>query len=166
MENCFALHLGQDSDGEEIPHPQGRGRAWEAKPNLEMRLIPAERQQVLATWYFDGCSLLSSCSLGPWRWRVGGGVRRLYEVGERGEKGFPPFDTSGPSDKQTRSVFIGLPPSPSTPSSAPSLSLGAEDRTQRNLCLSCTGRAQTNRGLLWPLISRSYAAPVPLQEPD
>lgn len=33
---------------------------------------------------------------------------------------------------------------------------------QRNLCLSWTGREQTNRGLLWPLISRSYAAPIQL----
>ncbi|TNN44333.1 hypothetical protein EYF80_045455 [Liparis tanakae] len=40
------------------------------------------------------------------------------------------------------------------------------DSTQRNLCLSPTGREQTHRGLLRPLISSSYAAPVRLRRPD
>lgn len=46
------------------------------------------------------------------------------------------------------------------PPSSPPLSVRAEIG-QRNLCLSCTGRARTNTGLLWPLISRPLAAPVP-----
>lgn len=50
----------------------------------------------------------------------------------------------------------------SYPSLSLSLYIKREEIGQRNLCLSWTGREQTNRGLLWPLISRSYAAPIQL----
>ncbi len=68
-----------------------------------------------------------------------------------------------PTNKHACSSFISLLCPPPIPPF--SISQG-RDRTQRNLCLSCTGREQTNRGLLWPLISRSYAAPVRLQTPN
>lgn len=44
----------------------------------------------------------------------------------------------------------------------PSLSVAGRDSAQRSQCLSGTGSDQTNRGLLWPLISRLHAEPVQL----
>lgn len=74
------------------------------------------------------------------------------------------FLPGAPPDQLLNSLKVALSgPKENRP---PFLSFRAEIGTQTDLFLRRTGRAQTNGGLLWPLISRSYAAPVPALRAD
>lgn len=143
----FALHLKQVSHWMEIP------QAWGSSGASADEVNTAVWQQLQVPDIFDVSSLVDP--LGP-------GAGHFEKLEKRLHAGWD--EQPNPTNKHTQSSLNSLPRPPPDP---PLLSIcQGRDRIQRNLCLSCTGREQTNRGLLWPLISRSYAAPVWLQRPD
>lgn len=145
---CAASQTGQSPGGN--PSRSSPQRSLGATRNLGMKRI---RQRGDRFSYLIFGRVLAVRPARPWRGSDGfkKWEKRLHALR---------CEQVPPTNKHTS--FISLPLRP--PALPPSLSF--RDRTQSNLCLRCTGREQTNRGLLWPLISRSYAAPVQLQRPD
>lgn len=139
---CSVSRKGQRQEG----NPSACRPPFSTAPGLN------QRHNSFSTW---SCEKVHACRPAPPQER-----RDLsFLGGERVKR----EECSEPSTSPLINNALSLRWLPALRTDPPSLSVAGRDSAQRGQCLSSTGSGQTNRGLLWPLISRLHAAPVQLR---